>query len=87
MADKKSQNDEAQDQNFANAAELARVNSAKEAEQNVVGGYDGVEVRDLQAKEVINPVRNSVTGELETDTRGIEVSDIDAVTGADEATK
>lgn len=70
-----------QEINFDNARETARVNhEANTVEnENSVGGYDGVEVRPLEQVEVINPVRNQVTGELEDDTRTVKLSDEEAV--------
>lgn len=79
-------NDEARKQNFDSARETARVNHERDVNQNTVGGYEGVEVRDSQAKEVINPVRNPATGELEDDTRTLKQSPEEQV-GADESAK
>lgn len=79
-------NDEARKRNFESARETARVNHERDVEQNTVGGYEGVEVRDAQAKEVINPVRNPATGELEDDTRTLKQSPEEQV-GADESAK
>ena len=63
-----------QDVNFDNARETARVNHEKDTNQNLSGGYEGVEVREVKATEVINPVRNPATGELEDDTRTLKQS-------------
>ena len=73
-SDTKSDNEarSTQDINFDQARETARVNAERDAEQNTVGGYDGVEVREGKPVEVINPVRNPATGELEDDTRTIK---------------
>lgn len=68
-----------QEQNFDQARETARVNHEKHVEQNVVDGNDGVEVRDLKPIEVINPVRNPATGELEDDTRTLKQSHEEAL--------
>src|SRR5690349_12401029 len=68
-----------QDLNFDQARETARINHERDTEQNVVDGNDGVEVRDLQAVEVINPVRNPATGELEDDTRTLKQSHEEAL--------
>lgn len=68
-----------QDQNFDQARETARINHENSTKQNVVDGNDGVEVRDLQAVEVINPVRNPATGELEDDTRTLKQSHEEAL--------
>ena len=74
-----------QDINFDNARKTAQVNHDANVleNENSVGGYDGVEVRPLEQVEVINPVRNNATGELEDDTRTIKLSDKEAVSGSD----
>ena len=70
-----------QDINFDQARETARVNHERDTKQNVVDGTDGVEVRDLKPVEVINPVRNPATGELEDDTRTLKQSHEEALGG------
>lgn len=84
MATKKSEKQEksVRELNFDQARETARVNHEKHTAQNVVDGNEGVEVRDLKPVEVINPVRNASTGELEDDTRTLKQSHEEAV-GAD----
>lgn len=60
--------------NFEQARETSRVNHENDEKQNVVGGYDGVEVREGKNVEVINPVRNQATGKLEDDTRVVKTT-------------
>lgn len=77
-------NDEARKANFESARETARINHERDVNENTVGGYEGVEVRDAQPKEVINPVRNPATGELEDDTRTLKQTPEEQV-GADDS--
>lgn len=65
---------DAQDKNFENARKTAAINHENDVNQNVVGGYEGVEVREAKPVEVINPVRNASTGELEDYTRTLKQS-------------
>lgn len=69
----------AQDANFASARETAVKNHEADVQQNISGGYDGVEVREGKTVEVINPVRNPISGELESDTRVVEQTDEEVV--------
>lgn len=70
-----------QETNFDNARETARINHEANTAENAnnVSGYEGVEVREARNIEVINPVRNQVTGELEDDTRTVKLSDEEVV--------
>lgn len=61
-----------QEINFDNARETAARNAENDKNQNTVDGNEGVEVRPLENVEVINPVRNPATGELEDDTRTLK---------------
>lgn len=80
MADaKKTEERSTQDINFDNARETARINHEAGVNQNITDGKDGVEVRELKPVEVINPVRNGVTGELEDDTRTLKQSHEEAL--------
>lgn len=75
-----------QDKNFDAARETARINHENEVQRNTTDGNDGVEVRDAKPVEVINPVRNSATGELEDDTRTLKQSPEEAL-GVDKDSK
>ncbi len=72
--DRDAQRQDAQDKNFENARKTAAINHENDVNQNLVGGCEGVEVRDAKPVEVINPVRNASTGELEDDTRTLKQS-------------
>lgn len=61
-----------QERNFDNARKTAAINHENDKNQNTVDGNEGVEVRELKPVEVINPVRNGATGELEDDTRTLK---------------
>lgn len=74
---------DARTRNFDQARETARINHENGVKQNTVSGNEGVQVRDAQPKEVINPVRNPATGELEDDTRTLKQTPEEAV-GAEE---
>lgn len=87
MAQSKSkQEDErsTRDRNFDEARETARRNHENSVAQNTHEGTEGVEVRDLKPVEVINPVLNPATGELEDDTRTIKKTPEEEV-GAEKA--
>lgn len=71
------------DINFDDARETSRINHENDVKQNSVGGYEGVEVREAKPVEVINPVRNPATGELETDTRTVKKTPEEVITSAD----
>lgn len=77
MADTKKNSEDrksVRETNFDNARKTAALNHERHDEQNMTDGNDGVEVRPLEPIEVINPVRNSATGELEDDTRVLKQS-------------
>jgi hypothetical protein len=85
MATKKTEDTDksTQDINFDAARETARINHENDVKQNTVDGNEGVEVREGKPVEVINPVRNQATGELEDDTRTLKQSPEEAL-GVDE---
>lgn len=68
-----------QEKNFDAARETAQRNHDNHVKQNTVDGNEGVEVRELKPVEVINPVRNNATGELEDDTRTLKQSHEEAL--------
>lgn len=68
-----------QEANFDNARETAQINHDKSVKQNASDGNEGVEVRELKAIEVINPVLNPSTGKLEDDTRTLKQSHEEAL--------
>lgn len=75
-----------QEKNFDAARETARINHENDVKQNTVDGNEGVEVREAKPIEVINPVRNAATGELEDDTRTLKQTPEEAV-GAEDGSK
>ena len=76
-----------QDRNFENARKTALINHEQGVKQNTVDGNEGVEVREVKAPEVINPVRNQATGELEDDTRTLKQTPEQALGVDDSAPK
>lgn len=76
---KKSQEVSTREANFDQARETARINHENHVERNTVDGNEGVEVREAKPVEVINPVRNAATGELEDDTRTLKQTPEEAV--------
>lgn len=75
-----------QEKNFDAARETARINHENSVKQNTVNGNEGVRVKEGGPVEVINPVRNQATGELQEDTRTLKQSPEEAL-GVDGNTK
>lgn len=69
-----------QEVNFDAARETSRINHERDVAANTVSGNEGVEVREAKVVEVINPVRDQATGELQDDTRTLKETPEEIIT-------